>query len=158
MKTKQSGFQAIGKCLLLISVISCCGFIYSCKSKSSTWAANTEIKKEADSGVFTIVDVLPSFPGGMQAQTEYLRKNIRYPEEAAKIGKQGRVVLRFIVDMDGKRRDIEVLRSVYPTLDAEAKRVVKDMPDWIPGQQDGKPVAAYVTIPILFILNKAPGK
>jgi protein TonB len=60
--------------------------------------------------------------------------------------------------MDGKRRDIEVLRSIYPTLDAEAKRVVKDMPDWIPGQQDGKPVAAYVTIPILFLLNKAPGK
>ena len=120
-------------------------------SESKEETVQTEVKKDS---VYMVVDVLPSFPGGDKALAEYLSKNLKYPKVAAKEGKQGRVICRFIVRSTGEIDDIEVLRSVRIDLDSEAIRVIRNMPKWIPGKQDGKEVDVYYSIPIRFQLPK----
>ena len=97
-----------------------------------------------------VVEDMPQFPGGTQKLFEYLAKNVRYPKEAEEKCIQGRVIVTFVVEKDGSITDAKVLRSVAPSLDAEALRVVNDMPKWIPGKQDGEPVRVKYTIPITF--------
>lgn len=97
-------------------------------------------------------EVMPSFPGGTAELMKWLGNNIKYPAIAQKHGVQGRVIVRFAVDKDGSIRDSEVIRSIDPSLDKEALRVVNAMPRWIPGKQDGKPVAVYFTLPITYHL------
>ena len=96
---------------------------------------------------------MPSFPGGISGLMTYLNQNIRYPAEAQEICVQGRVVVRFVVEKDGHISDVTVLRSVEPSLDKEAVRVVKNMPRWTPGKQGGKPVRVRFTVPVSFRLN-----
>jgi len=108
---------------------------------------------------FDVVEEMPEYPGGQSAMLEYLSKNVRYPEEAHKAGKQGRVIATFVVEKDGSITNAKVVRSIDPLLDAEALRVISSMPNWIPGKQDGKPVAVKYTVPITFKLDgttKAP--
>ena len=88
----------------------------------------------------------------------FLSKNIRYPEAAHKAGIQGRVVATFVVEKDGSISNAKVMRSIDPLLDAEALRVISSMPNWIPGKQDGKPVAVKYTIPVTFKLNSSEKK
>lgn len=104
--------------------------------------------------VFTIVDKMPSFPGGEGAMLKYLSQNVKYPVIAQQQGIQGRVSCSFVVNADGTIRDIEVLRGVDPLLDAEALRVLGLMPTWIPGQQRGENVAVKYTVPISFRLSE----
>ncbi|MBR5656168.1 MAG: M56 family metallopeptidase [Prevotella sp.] len=103
-------------------------------------------------GVFDVVEKMPEFPGGMPAMMQFLQQNMKYPEEAAKKGIQGRVMVKFVVDASGKVRDVELARGVDPLLDAEALRVIKMMPDWIPGMQKGHKVHVKYTVPIAFRL------
>lgn len=98
-------------------------------------------------------EVLPVFPGGLEAMMKYLAMNVRYPEAAMKAGKEGKVVVKFIVAKDGKIESPEIVRGVSPELDAEALRVVGAMPDWIPVEHDGKPVACWFTLPVSFVLQ-----
>ena len=82
----------------------------------------------------------------------YLVKNIRYPEDAKKKKIEGEVVLRFVIDDKGNVGDVKVAKAAHPSLDAEALRVIRSMPKWNPGKQNGKPVSVYFTQPILFRL------
>ena len=99
---------------------------------------------------YTAVEQMPQFPGGMKALMEYISTNLRYPEDAKQAKKSGRVIARFTVQEDGSIADVEIIRSVYPSMDAEAIRVLQGMPQWQPGMQDGKAVAVKYTVPIMF--------
>ena len=106
-----------------------------------------------DNKVYETVDQLPEFPGGMEAMVDFLSKNVNYPEHAAKNNIEGRVVLQFVVEKTGEIGEIKVARSVDEELDAEAIRVVRSMPNFIPGRKDGKDVAVWYALPIVFKLS-----
>ena len=103
--------------------------------------------------VYDVVEQMPSFPGGISGLRTYLNQNIRYPAEAQENCVQGRVVVRFVVGKDGHISDVTVLRSVDPSLDKEAIRVVRNMPRWTPGKQGGEPVRVRYNVPVSFRLN-----
>lgn len=102
---------------------------------------------------FVHVEQMPYFPGGEKEMMSYLSRNIKYPVPSQETGTQGSVVLRFVVGKDGNIRDVTILRSLDPNCDKEAIRVVKSMPQWTPGRQNGNPVAVYYTLPVRFKLN-----
>ena len=104
------------------------------------------------------LDQMPEFPGGMEALNTYLRNNIRYPQEAQKAGIQGRVIIQFIVSKDGSITDAEVVESVDPQLDAEALRLIKNMPRWKPGMRKGQAIKVKQTLPIRFAFTKTSDK
>ena len=110
-------------------------------------------KVEAENKVFTIVEQMPQFPGGDAALMDYLRSNVHYPTVAAENGVQGRVVVGFVVERDGSITDVQVIRSVDPSLDREASRVVKSMPRWNPGKQNGSAVRVKYQVPVTFRLQ-----
>ncbi len=110
-------------------------------------------KHEEENKVFDVVEQMPSFPGGMPALMKWLSDNMKYPPIAAENGVQGRVIVQFVVEKDGSVTDVHVARSVDPSLDKEAVRVVKVMPKWIPGKQNGSAVRVKYTVPVLFKLQ-----
>lgn len=115
--------------------------------------------KEEQQEVFTVVEEMPQFPGGMGEAMRFLAKNIKYPSVAQQAKIEGRVIVQFFVGKDGSVSDVKTVRSVSPELDAEAIRVVNMMPKWIPGKQRGKAVAVKYTMPIMFRLSTlAPKK
>ena len=103
--------------------------------------------------IFTVVEQMPMFPGGDGALMGYLRDNIHYPTVAAENGVQGRVVVGFVVERDGSITDVNILRGVDPSLDREAMRVVKSMPKWTPGKQNGSAVRVKYQFPVSFRLQ-----
>lgn len=106
-----------------------------------------------DDKVYDITEEPPSFPGGQAAMKTYLARNIKYPPTAMKNKIEGRVILQFVVRADGSISDTHVMRGISPELDAEAVRVIANMPKWNPGKQDGKPVNVKFTIPVSFKLD-----
>ena len=104
------------------------------------------------------VDQQPSFPGGTNAFNTFIVSNLKYPVVAQENGIQGRVVVKFIVEKDGSISNVEVDRSVYPSLDNEAMRVIKNMPKWIPGQINGKAVKVECSYPFVFRLQQGTKK
>ncbi|GAB4032862.1 TonB family protein [Spirosoma jeollabukense] len=108
--------------------------------------------------IFTVVEVVPQFPGGMRALGEYINKNLRYPAEARKKKVEGRVFLRFIVSQTGDVQDVQILKGIGSGCDEEATRVVNQMPKWIPGKQAGRPVNVQYNLPIQFSLEKKEDK
>ena len=109
--------------------------------------------KEEENKVFDVVEQMPSFPGGQAALMNYLNNNIKYPVIAEENGIQGRVVVQFVVGKDGHISDVKVAKSVDPSLYKEAVRVVKAMPKWIPGKQNGQAVTVRYTLPVTFRLQ-----
>ena len=103
--------------------------------------------------VYDVVEVMPQFPGGQIAMLKYIMKNIKYPKQIMEEGIQGRVTVSFIVEKDGRVSNVRLLRSVQSALDKEAIRVVKSMPKWTPGKQNGKPVRVRFNLPVMFKLN-----
>ena len=103
--------------------------------------------------IFMVVEDQPEFPGGTAALLEYLRKNIKYPAICRENNIKGRVLVTFIVNKDGAIVEPEVVKSVNPSLDKEALRVISQMPNWKPGSQRGKPVRVKYTVPVNFRLN-----
>lgn len=103
--------------------------------------------------IFTVVEQMPMFPGGDGALMGYLRDNIHYPTVAAENGVQGRVVVGFVVERDGSITDVNIVRGVDPSLDREAMRVVKSMPKWTPGKQNGSAVRVKYQVPVSFRLQ-----
>ena len=103
--------------------------------------------------IFTVVEQMPMFPGGDAALMSYLANNIHYPTVAAENGVQGRVVVGFVVERDGSITDVRILRGVDPSLDREAMRVVKSMPRWTPGKQNGSAVRVKYQVPVAFRLQ-----
>ena len=106
-----------------------------------------------DSEIFQVVEERPQFPGGDAELMKFLQQNINYPKEAQEQGKQGRVIVQFVVNKDGSITGDSIVRSVDPQLDAEAVRVVRSMPNWTPGKQKGKPVRVRFTLPVTFRLS-----
>lgn len=98
-------------------------------------------------------EIEPAFPGGESAMMEWIRDNINYPTMAVEMGEQGIVYVQFVVNKDGSIEQVKVVRGVSDSLDDEAKKVVKRMPKWTPGEQAGKKVRCRFTLPIHFRLG-----
>ncbi len=116
----------------------------------STVSAQKTVVSKKNQKVFDVVEQMPEFPGGMEALFKYMAENMKYPEDAKKQQVEGRVLVQFIVETDGSVSNTEVLMRVFPSLDAEAVRVISGMPKWIPGKQNGKVVRVKYTIPVSF--------
>jgi TonB family protein len=108
---------------------------------------------KAPEEVFTVVEQMPEFLGGMNAMQQFLMKSVLYPQAAREKGIQGKVYVTFVVGKEGSVSNVKIVRGVHPLLDAEALRVVNAMPKWTPGKQSGKDVAVQFTIPIKFTLQ-----
>ncbi|MEA5129914.1 MAG: M56 family metallopeptidase [Proteiniphilum sp.] len=111
-----------------------------------------------DSEVFVVVEDQPQFPGGNVAMMKFLGENIKYPVEAQQKGTEGRVIVNFVVEKDGRLSDFNVVNSIDPLLDAEALRVLESMPKWIPGKQRGEEVRVRFTLPVVFRLQAKDDK
>ena len=111
-----------------------------------------EEEEPEEQKIHLVVEKMPEFPGGNDAMNRWLSKNIKYPLIAQENNIQGRVVCQFVVNSDGKIVDVQVVRGVEASLDAEAVRVIKSMPAWTPGRQGGKNVRVKYTLPIRFKL------
>ena len=109
--------------------------------------------KPKEDKVFAIVEEQPSFPGGDGKMMEYIQEHIKYPRKAREMGTTGTVYVQFIVNKDGSITNVEVLKGIGDGCDKEAKRVVRNMPKWDPGQQRGRSVRVSVKIPIRFSLS-----
>lgn len=112
-----------------------------------------EVKAEVENKVFDVVEQQPQYPGGPSAMMSYLSSNIKYPAAAAENGIQGRVVVQFVVEKNGSVSDVRVVKSVDPSLDKEAIRVVSGMRNWTPGKQNGQSVRCKFTLPVQFKLQ-----
>ncbi len=112
--------------------------------------AQKTVVSQTDQKVFDTVEQMPEYPGGMQAMIEFLQTNMKYPEDAAKQKVEGRVMVQFVVETDGSVSDVHVAKQVFPSLDAEAIRVVQAMPKWTPGKEKGKVVRVKYNLPIVF--------
>jgi len=121
-------------------------------------ALNTAVTAQEDP-VYEIVKEMPSYPGGTNALVQYLVTNIKYPQEARTKGIQGKVFVQYIVEKDGSVKQVKVLEGFDSECDAEAVRVVKAMPKWIPGKNDaGEPVRVQFVLPIKFSLDEKSDK
>ena len=171
MKNKQKTNRFAGyKYLLFVPLAFALMFMNSCKRKPKVQKQEMEgtrvvVKAESPEDTaqfknaestektYVVVEQMPAFPGGDAALMKYLSENIKYPKAAEKAGEQGRVVVNFIVEKDGAISNVNVVRSVTPTLDAEAVRVIKAMPKWVPGKQDGQSVRVKYNVPVSFRLQ-----
>lgn len=113
-----------------------------------------EEEEAVEEEIFVVVEEMPVFEGGdINAFRNYIEKNIKYPESAADNGIQGKVIVSFIVEPDGKVTNVKVVRGIDPALDKEAVRVIESSPKWQPGKQRGKPVRVNLTFPVVFKLE-----
>ena len=133
------------KKLLLMSLMAMLGL--------TTVNAQKTVVAQKNQQVFDVVEQMPEYPGGMQALFEYLSQNLKYPEDAKEQKIEGRVIAIFVVETDGSISNVEVVKPVFPSLDAEAVRVLSAMPKWTPGKQSGKAVRVKYTVPINFQLK-----
>jgi TonB family protein len=121
---------------------------------SSAYAVNLENivnQQFIDNGNYVeSYEIIPRFPGGDKALSDFIKRNMRYPKSAKKKGIEGRVVVRFFVETDGKLTNFSIAKSVNSQLDKEALRIVKKMPKWEPGQLGGRIVRMSCAVPVLF--------
>lgn len=122
--------------------------------KAETEQPKTTITHTVSSNrIYDVVEKMPEYPGGDQALMEFLSKHIEYPTVAQNNGIQGKVILGFVVSKTGKVEDVQIIRSLDPSLDKEALRVVKQLGNWIPGEQKGEKVSVRYTLPVVFRLQ-----
>ena len=159
MKNKQTPNLFAGfKCLLFaISTLTLLVIVFAparANAQDKT-EKTTQTRKDTttDDKIYEVCEQMPIFEGGDAALMKYLTDSVKYPELAKKHGVQGRVVIGFIVEKDGSLTDVKVLRHVDIALDAEALRVVKGMPKWIPGCQDEQLVRVRYNVPVSFRLE-----
>ena len=119
----------------------------------TTVSAQKTVVAQKNQQVFDVVEQMPEYPGGIQALLDYLMESVKYPEDAEKQKIEGRVIAIFVVETDGSISNVEVVKPVFPSLDAEAVRVLSGMPKWTPGKQSGKAVRVKYTVPINFQLK-----
>jgi len=116
--------------------------------------AETKVTEEDPNKIFTSVEKVPEFQGGMEKFYAYLSKNIRYPAVAKENGTQGKVIVSFVCERDGSLTDVHVSRGIGDGCDEEAIRVIKASPKWSPGIQNGRPVRVAYSVPISFALSE----
>ena len=147
------------KHLLLITILMSMTATLSAQNNKSEQERLRVKEEERSPQVCTIPEQLPFFPGGEAALLAYVASQTKYPEQAIRDSVQGVVLLRFVVLENGSIGKVQIIRSLEPHCDAEAKRVVKSLPRFIPGRQGGKAVRVWYTLPIRFQLPKTtPGK
>ncbi len=113
--------------------------------------SNAQVLEKEEAEVFTEVETMPEFPGGMASLNKYIANNVKYPEEELDNSNMGKVIVTFIIDDYGAVRNVTVGKSSgYELLDKEAVRVVKSMPHWKPGTKNGKNVNVRFSLPIIF--------
>lgn len=120
--------------------------------KDNQMAGGNQAAPEEDKKVYTVVEQDPVFPGGNDALVAWVSSHIKYPAQAQEDDIQGKVVLKFVVLENGSVGDVVIIQSLHPACDAEAKRVVKSLPRFTPGKQQGKPVKVWFTLPVRFNL------
>ncbi|MBO7601718.1 MAG: M56 family metallopeptidase [Bacteroidaceae bacterium] len=108
-----------------------------------------------DTVIYQVVQSMPEFPGGMVELMNYISSNVRYPADALAAGIEGRVTTMFIIERDGTLSNVQILRGINPSLDAEALRVIRSMPTWKPGYQNDKPVRTRYTVPVNFRIQSS---
>ena len=116
--------------------------------------AQKTVVSQSKQNVYDVVEQMPEFPGGMEALINFLSTNIKYPNDAIKQNVGGRVMVMFVVETDGSISNVRVAKRVFPSLDAEAIRVVKTMPKWKPGKEKGRLVRVNYTLPVVFSIKK----
>ena len=147
------------KHLLLITILMSMTATLSAQNNKSEQERLPVKVEERSQEVHTIVEQMPVFPGGEAALLAYLAQHLKYPAQAIRDRVQGIVLLRFVVLENGRVGQVQTIKSLEPHCDAEAKRVVKSLPRFIPGRQGGKAVRVWYTLPIRFQLPKTtPGK
>ena len=154
--------RQLGKAVAVVGVSVGLAAITACESKlaelntgnNNSSVMSPSVENPMSGWMGDVVEHNPSFPGGQQALLEFLRENVKYPEQALKDSIEGRVVLSFVVETDGSLTDPKVVRGVHPLLDAEALRVLKLMPRWEPGNQGGKEVRIKYNMPVTFKMDE----
>lgn len=136
--------------LLLLPIIGAVTLVSAISQQNNI---NITPVENAVQEVYNEVEKMPEFPGGQEALFKYLSSNLQYPKEAAKENIEGKVFVSFVVTSKGSITKTEVLRGVNEELDNEAMRVINAMPNWTPGEKDGKKVNVKFTLPIMFKLN-----
>ena len=111
-----------------------------------------EVEEEEEQTIFIVVEESASFPGGIQEMMNFIKNNLKYPQQARETGTQGKVFVTFVVEKDGSLTDVKVLRDIGSGCGEEAVRVVKSMPKWKPAKQRGKPVRMQFNLPVAFTL------
>ncbi len=114
--------------------------------------AQKTVMSQKNQKVYETVEQMPEFPGGMPALIKFLQDNVKYPTDAKKQKVEGKVLVSFVVETDGSITDVKVMKKAFPSLDAEAVRVAKAMPNWKPGKQKGKLVRVHFVLPFSFRL------
>ena len=112
------------------------------------------LQKPIDSKVYTAVEQMPFFPGGDNALMKYIASHLQYPPMAEEQGIQGKCIVQFVVTSTGDIGEVKIIRSLSPECDNEAKRLISTLPRFNPGQQDGRPVNAWYTLPLTFKLQE----
>lgn len=112
-----------------------------------------EPEEEVADEIFTIVEEQPTPDGGMPAFYDFVRKNLKYPSQARRMGIEGKVFVQFVVDKDGTITDVQAIKGIGAGCDEEAIRVLSKHPKWKPGKQRGRPVRVRMVIPITFKLG-----
>jgi len=163
MTQKRSGRWAIGKTMLALPAVVALGLLFSAgtlspvlpqeKSKQETKTTGVPVKAGDTVHKYAVPDKQPEYPGGEEARMKFLIENIKYPELAVKNNVRGKVFVSFNVELDGSVTQIKVLRGIGSGCDEEAVRVIKMMPEWIPGELKGKPIVTNFVIPIKFDLE-----
>lgn len=133
------------KKLILMSLMAVCCLV--------TASAQKTVVSQKNQKVYDVAEQMPEYPGGMPAMFEFLMKNMKYPKDAEKQKVEGRVMVMFVVETDGSISDVKVAKKTFPSLDAEAVRVVQSMPKWTPGRDKGKVVRVQYTLPVSFRLK-----
>lgn len=140
--------------MLLLMVSLLVGSMMACSQGSlATKSGQTTRQAPMSEETFTVVEVPPSFPGGMSRFSDYLHKNLRYPEAAIKAKVEGRVFVSFIVMQDGSIQDVQVLKGYGYGTNEEATRLIQTMPNWLPGKQSGHPVNVKYNVVVPFRLD-----
>lgn len=135
------------KRIILLSLVAMLG-LTTITAQKTVVSRETPVERVLDT-----CEQMPQFGENNSELAKFLMENVKYPKDAAKNKIQGRVLVEFIVDKEGNIKDPTILQSAYPSLDAEALRVVKLMPRWTPGRDKGQPVNVKFAVPIVFKLN-----
>lgn len=148
-RIKYSLFALLTIALLLVSNIET---VARSTKQSVEEVTVAQVSLQQDT-VYTVVEEMPMFPGGMGECMKFLTSNVNYPPEAIKKKTQGRVIVLFTVEKDGSISNPSIAKSVDPLLDTEALRVIKSMPKWIPGKLKGQTVRVKYTLPVQYRLQ-----
>jgi protein TonB len=138
--------------MLLVGLTTACSHRSSSHRSSVTQTPQDTYQAAVNEEIFTVCEVPPSFPGGNDRISGYLRQNLRYPEEAIKAKVQGRVFVSFIVTKEGQIKGVTVLKGYDHGINDEAVRLIQTMPNWIPGKQSGHPVNVKYNLVVPFEL------